>query len=639
MAQYLKTADSDWFRQRLALVLFCVFAAFSMLFLRLFHLQIIEGKELRRLSENNCIRLQSIDAPRGLIYDRNGNLLVDNRPSFDLSIILKDARPIESTLGKLALILGIPYDTLMQKIKESRNRISYKPILLKQDIGRNALAAVEVHKFELPGIVVDVKPRRQYIARKSAAHLLGYLSEINSDELACGDYPGCRQGDFIGKFGVEKTYEPLLRGKRGGKQVEVDARGRVVKVLKTVDAQPGYNLYLTIDRKLQKRAEMLLKNSAGAVVAMDPSTGQILAMASSPSFDQNDFVNGMSHDQWRALSSNPLRPMENKVIQAEYPPASTYKIVTAIAGLAEGVIGENTTFFCPGHYQFGNRVYRCWKKGGHGRISVVDALAESCDVFFYQVGQKLGVDRLAWYARALGLGAATGIELDHEASGLIPTAAWKKRRTGVSWQRAETLSIAIGQGYNLTTPLQMVVLISAVANGGIRFKPQIIRRIEAADGRIIEERGPKIEGRLPVSAQALELVRKGLWRVVNGSRGTARQIRLKGIEISGKTGTAQVFSRKKKEDNRKTPVQAHLKPHAWFVAYATSENPKIAVAVIVEHGEHGSSAAAPIAGELIKTYLAPDTEKQLKAGRSRRKTNRLAATSALTGNPQPATRN
>jgi len=606
VAQYFKTADNDWFRLRLVLILFCVFAAFSVLFLRLFYLQIVEGKELLRLSENNCIRLKSIDPSRGLVYDRNGSLLVDNRPSFDLSIILKDARPVETTLGKLAPFLGVSRDALAKKIKESKHRVSYKPILLKPDIGRDMLAAVEVHKFELPGIVVDVKPRRQYIDPKSAAHLLGYLGEINQNELTSGDYAGCRQGDFIGKFGVEKKYEVLLRGERGGNQVEVDVRGQVVKVLKTVDARPGYNLFLTIDRNLQKRAEMLLGESAGAVAAVDPVTGQVLAMASSPSFDQNDFVDGMSHDQWKALITNPLRPMENKVIQAEYPPASTYKIVTAIAGLTEGVIHEDTTFFCPGHYKFGNRVYRCWKKGGHGRISVVDALAQSCDVFFYQVGQRLGVDRLARYAKACGLGARTGIELDHEASGLIPTAAWKKRRTGVKWQRGETLSIAIGQGYNLTTPLQMAVFTAAVANGGMRLKPQIFRRIEAADGEILEERRPQVEGRLTVDDHALDLVRKGLWLVVNGDRGTARKIRLKGIDISGKTGTAQVFSRKKGDDNTKTPDQFHLKPHAWFVAYAPSENPRIAVAVIVEHGEHGSSAAAPIAGELIEAYLAPD---------------------------------
>ncbi len=604
--RYLKTADSDWYKQRLTLILFFVFAAFSLLFLRLFQLQILDGEELRRLSENNCIRLKSIDPPRGLIYDRNGHLLVDNRPAFDLSVVLKDARPVETTIGKLSDFLQVADNELMDRVKALKNKGFYKPNLLRQDIGRDALAAVEVHKFQLPGVIVDVNPRRQYIAPKSAAHLLGYLSEINGDELKCGDYPGCRQGDFIGKFGVEKTYESQLRGKRGGKQVEVDARGRVVAVMKTVDAQPGHNLFLTIDQDLQKRAETLLEGTAGAVVAMDPSTGQILAMTSSPSFDQNDFVDGMSHSQWKELSTNPFRPMENKVLQAEYPPASTYKVITAIAGLAEGVINEDSTFYCPGHYRFGNRTYRCWRKAGHGQLNVVSALEQSCDVFFYQVGQKLGVDRLAHYARSFGLGAMTGIELDHEASGLVPTAAWKKKKTGVSWQRGETLSIAIGQSYNLVTPLQMAVVTSALANGGKLFKPQIIRRIEAAEGEVIREPAPEPMGTVPVDEKTLNLVQEGLRRVVNGARGTARKIRIDGIEICGKTGTAQVFSRKKNEDNTKTPEEAHLKPHAWFIAYAPAQNPRIALSVIVEHGEHGSSAAAPIAGDLIRAYLLPN---------------------------------
>jgi len=653
VAQYLKTADSEWFRQRLTLVLICLFATFAALFLRLFQLQVLQGQELRRLSENNCIRLQSIDPSRGLIYDQTGKMVVDNRPSFNLSVVLKDARPVEPTLRRLARVMGMPSDTFVEKIKKDKNRVSYKPILLKQDIGRDALAAVEVHKYELPGIRVDVKPKRQYIARESAAHLLGYLSEISPNELSDEDCVGCRQGDLIGKFGVEKTYEKMLRGARGGRQVEVDARGRVVEVLKTVEAQPGFNLFLTIDQDLQSQAETLLKDTAGAVVAMDPISGQVLVMASSPSFDQNAFVDGMSHDYWEALRTNPFRPMENKVIQAEYPPASTYKIVTALAGLTEGTITESSTVFCPGHYQFGNRVYRCWKKGGHGRVDVVAALAESCDVFFYQVGQKLGVDRLAFYAKACGLGAPTGIELDHEAAGLIPTADWKKKRTGIPWQRGETLSIAIGQGYNLATPLQMVVLMAAVANDGIRLKPQIISRVETANGTVVEDHPPHVTGKIPFTARAMELVRKGLYNAVNSIRGTAKKIRLKNVDISGKTGTAQVFSRKSNEDNRKTPEQHHLKPHAWFVAYAPSDNPKIALAVIVEHGEHGSSAAAPIAGELIKTYLGAETPGEMKVdpvgqnqmnddvpmNSEQSEASRLALKTVATRSSQPADRN
>jgi penicillin-binding protein 2 len=606
LGKYLKTADTDWYKQRLIRVMLCVSGAFFILLIRLFYLQVIQGQELRRLSENNCIRLQSTDASRGMIFDRNGILLVDNRPAFDLSIILKDAKPVDRTIEKLAKLIEVPVSELMKKNDHNKGISSYKPILLKQDIGRDALAAVEVRKFDLPGIVVNVKPRRYYIKRQSAAHLIGYLSEINSEELKSGNYPECKGGDFIGKFGVEKGFERFLKGKPGGRQVEVNVMGQVVKVLKTVDALPGQNIYLTIDYILQKKAEALLEGAAGAVVAMDPETGHILVMASSPSFDQNAFVDGMSHKQWESLISNSLRPMENKAVQGEYPPASTFKIVTAIAGLEEGVIDENTTMYCPGYYKYGNRIYRCWRRGGHGSVDIIKALSESCDVFFYQVGQKLGIDRLAFYAKACGLGSATGINLDDEAEGLIPTSAWKKRRTGISWQGGETLSVAIGQGYDLSTPLQMLVLTSALANGGTRYKPLILKSVKTADGDIVIQSKKQVIGRLPAGKKTLSIVKKGLREVVNSPKGTGWIAHIKGMDISGKTGTAQIVGRKNDPNVSEKDIPDHFKAHAWFVAYAPSVNPQIAVAVLVEHGEHGSSAAAPIAREIIRTYLEKD---------------------------------
>ncbi|MFC1811787.1 penicillin-binding protein 2 [Thermodesulfobacteriota bacterium] len=608
MGKYLKTVDSEWYKQRLTGMMFFVIAAFALLIVRLFYLQIIEGEELRRLSENNCIRLQSIDAPRGLIFDHTGRMLVDNRPSFDLSMNLNGDKPIDPTLEKVSQYINIPKKELMAKIARSKRTSSHKPVLLKKDIGRDALAAIEVHRFDLPGVIVNIRPVRHYINKLSASHLIGYLSEINSDELKCGKFPGCKGGDFIGKFGVEKTYEEFLRGQRGGRQVEVNAVGQVVRVLETVRARPGHNIYLTIDQVLQEKAESLLETKTGAVVAMDPGSGHILALVSSPSFDQNTFVSGMSSEKWNSLKSNPFRPMRNKVIQGKYPPASTYKTVTAIAGLEEKVIDENTKFFCPGHYKFGNRVYLCWKKGGHGNVDVIKALGESCDVFFYQVGQKLGVDRLARYAKAFGFGSPTGINLDHEAEGLIPTAKWKKHRTGIPWQGGETLSVAIGQGYNLVTPLQMLVFTSALAKEGLRYKPLIVKKIETAEGEIVNRSEPQLIGRLPASKRTLGIIAKGLWQAVNDRRGTAWSSRVEGIDISGKTGTAQVVRRKSNDATRDEDADLpdQLKSHAWFISYAPSADPKIAVAVIVEHGEHGSSTAAPIARELIKTYLSTD---------------------------------
>jgi penicillin-binding protein 2 len=601
-----QTPDIDWYKRRI-IGLFCfVIPGFTFLLLRLFYLQIIEGENFRRLSENNCIRLQSIDPPRGLIFDRNGQLLVDNRPSYDLSIVVKDARPLEVTLQHLSQYTRIPLELLQEGIEKNPNQPSFKPVLLKQDIGRDVLAALEVKRFDLPGTIVDVRLRRLYVKNQSAAHILGYVGEISADELKSVKYSGYKRADLIGKSGIEKSFDNYLRGERGGRQIEVNVTGQLVRVLKTVDAVPGNNIYLSFDQRLQRRAEDLLSDVTGAVVAMDPTTGFILAMASSPSYDPNMFVDGFSYDQWESLVKNPSHPLQNKAIQAEYPPASTYKIVTAMAGLEEGVIDEKTMLFCPGAYKFADREYRCWKKGGHGSTNIGRAIAESCDVFFYQVGLRLGVDRLAAYAKAAGLGALTGIQLEQESGGLIPTAAWKKRRLGVVWQGGETLSVSIGQGYNLATPLQLATMISSIANGGIRLQPLVVMKIQNASGETTMEYQPQIKGYLPVSSKNLDIVKKSLWEVVNGRSGTARIAHIEGIDVSGKTGTAQVFSRKTDSENEARRAQ-HLKSHAWFVAYAPSANPKIAVSVLVEHGEHGGSTAAPIASELIRAYLTENT--------------------------------
>jgi penicillin-binding protein 2 len=627
MAQYLDSADADWFKPRLMGVMIVISAAFVVLIVRLFYLQVIEGAEYRRLSAINSIRLQSVDAPRGLIFDRHGQLLVDNRPAFDLSIIPKDAKPIKGTLATLSRHTKIPQVELETQLAKYRSHASYKPVPLMGDIGRDMLAAVEVHRFELPGIRVDVRPRRNYLEERFATHVLGYLGEISEEELAAGICEDCRGGDYVGKTGLERSLESFMRGRRGGRQVEVDAAGQVVRVLKTVDAQPGKNIFLTIDAELQTVAQTQLEGKAGAVVGVDPNTGEVLCMASSPTFDQNVFITGVSHEVWQKLASDPYRPFENKAVQAEYPPASTFKIVTAIAGLEEGVIDATTTFDCPGYLHFGNRTFRCWRQAGHDTVNVVKALTESCDVFFYHVGIELGIDRLAWYAKACGLGNPTGVGLYPEGRGLIPTAAWKKKRMGVAWQGGETLSVAIGQGYDLATPLQLAMLVAAVANGGTRLRPTLVKSIKSTDGDIVTQAEPEAVGQLPVSPANLALVRQGLWNVVNHHKGTAYKSRIEGVEMCGKTGTAQVVGRKPGVTLSEEELAEHLKPHAWFVGYAPAVDPKIAVAVIIENGEHGSSAAAPVVSAVIRHYLlgpepAPEETPGAVAGTKREGTPR-----------------
>jgi len=588
----------------LSLGVLAVLLTFVIITARLFYLQIVEGEAYRVLSENNSVRLQMVEPQRGLLFDTRGELLVDNRPSFDVTVTLKDAKPIRTTLDRLSRYAGLSLDELQSQVENRNGHPAFKPLVLRSDVDRNVLAAIEVTRFDLPGVAIDVNTRREYVNRSSAAHLLGYLGEVNSDELKAGKNPDLRAGDLIGKCGIEKAYDSILRGKRGGRQVVVNASGQVMRAIEQVDAIPGKNLLLTIDHRLQQLAETLLNDAAGAVVALDPRNGHVLVLASSPPFNPNAFVSGISHKDWEALVSNPQHPMENKAIQAEYPPASTYKIITAIAGLEEGVIDENTTFFCPGHYYFGNREYRCWKKGGHGNMNVEKALTESCDVFFYQVGLRLGVDRIAKWAQRLGLGSPTGIDMDQEAAGLIPTAAWKKQKTGIPWQGGENLSIAIGQGFDLVTPLQQAVMIAAVANGGIRYKPIVIKAIQDENCNENLDIKEKVMGQVQIRSRTLEIIRKALWNVVNTERGTAWRSRVEGLDICGKTGSAQVIERKEKKPEKEPNKRLeNLKDHAWFIAYAPAQNPRIAVAVIVEHGEHGSSAAAPIAKELIRFHL------------------------------------
>ena len=599
----MKNYDREWIKTRLIRASAFVMLGFLILLMRLLYIQVIEGEEYRRLSKNNCIRLKNVEALRGLIYDRNGVLLADNRPSFDLKIVLHDAKPVKKTIQKLSQLIKVPYDKLMEKLTKKNTVSIFKPVLLKRNISRDQLAVIETHNSDLPGIIINVSSKRNYIYKKSGAHLIGYLGEINSKELKSGKYIDVKQGDSIGRYGVEKIFENTLRGKRGGEQVEVDVKGRLVKIIKTVNSIPGKNIVLTLDNQLQQKAESMLKELVGAIVVLDPNNGDVLVMASTPCFDPNDFIGGISVKKWENIRANPNKPMINKAIQGEYPPASTYKIVTAIAGLQKNIININTSNFCPGYYKYGNRVYRCWKKNGHGKVNIYSAIEKSCDVFFYDLGEKIGVDILSEYAKGCGLGRATGINLEHEKIGLVPTSFWKKHKFGVPWQGGETLSIAIGQGFNLVTPLQMAVLISAIGNNGIIYRPRFLKFVQSSDEHTIIKQKPEIIARLPAKKNTLKIVKQGLLNVVQGDRGTARLIRMKEIKIAGKTGTAQVFNLTEKNRKQDKQLKYSLRDHAWFICYAPFENPVIAISVLIEHGEHGSSTAAPIAKEIIKTYL------------------------------------
>ena len=451
-----------------------------------------------------------------------------------------------------------------------------------------------------------MQPVRIYHYGDLGANIIGYTGSISPKELEAdieGVYEG---GDLIGKRGLERIREADLRGGKGSSSTEVNARGFEQQQLKHQDPLPGRDIHLTIDVELQQAAEQYLaiSDKAGAVVALEVDTGRVLAAVSSPTIHLEDFIGGISLKNWNALLENKRNPLLNKAVQGVYPPGSTYKIVTALAGLSEGVITENTTFYCPGHYYFGRRLYRCWKHSGHGTVDIRRALTESCDVFFYQVGQRLGVDRLAAYAKKLGLGTRSGIELEHEKAGIVPTKDWKRKRFKEKWHEGETLSVAIGQGFNNMTPLQICLMTAAIANGGRIYQPQIVEMVKTTDGEIIERLTPKLLSELSSRDKSyLHIVKDGLFGVVQGKRGTARNVRIEGLTVAGKTGTAQVVRLAQYKGLKEQDIPYKFRDHAWFTCYAPADNPKIAVTVLVEHGLHGGSGAGPIARVMLKKYF------------------------------------
>ena len=593
-------------KKRSLFAIIIVFFFFSVIVSRLWFLQISSGEEYKDLADNNRVRIRSARAPRGHILDKYGREIVTNRPSFNVVMIREDSYDIDDVLKRLSIILREDLDNLWEQIREAEGTPRHLPIVLKEDIDWETLAYLENHKYKFPGVRIEVQPVRTFHYGDLAANTIGYIGSITRKQLEDdkeGSYEG---GDLIGKRGLERLREKDLRGEKGNSSTEVNARGFEQRELKSLDPLPGNDLQLTIDAELQLVAEQFMEigEKAGAVVALEVNTGRVLAAASAPSIHLEDFIGGISQSNWDALLNNSKHPLINKSVQAAYPPGSVYKIVTALAGLSEGAIDENTKIYCPGHYYFGRRVYRCWKHSGHGEVDLRKAITQSCDVYFYQVGERVGVDNLAKYARKLGLGQKTGVEMEHEKSGLIPTKEWKRKRYKEKWHPGETLSIAIGQGFNLLTPLQVALMTATAANGGKVYRPQIIESVTTPEGEVIEKFEPQMIAELNDRERSfLKIIREGLVGVVQGKRGTARSVRIKGLTIGGKTGTAQVVRISQYKGLKEKDIPYKFRDHAWFTCYAPADNPQIAVTVLVEHGLHGGSGAGPIARVMLKKYF------------------------------------
>ncbi len=550
--------------------------------------QVVEGSHYRDLAENNRLRKIALGAPRGAIVDRTGRVLAEDLPSYNLSLDRSRSTELGSSLDLAAAILKRPRIQLERVLDRYERIPAFQPVLLAESLSLTEVARFDVVELEHPEFDIEVARRRLYRLGSHGAHVLGYLGEVRAEELGRG-HSGYRSGDLVGRRGIERAYDERLRGAAGERVVVVDSRGKLVEEFARTMGRPGKRLALTLDADLQQEAEHLLEGKVGALVALDPRDGSVRALVSTPAYDPNLFARRLAVEDWRQLVSDPFHPLQNRAIQSAYSPGSVFKIVLAAAGLAEGVVTTQDRVFCNGGANFYGRRFHCWRAGGHGWSDLERALERSCDVYFYELGQKLGIERIARYARLFDLGAPTGIDLEGEKTGLVPDQAWSERVRQHAWYPGETISVAIGQGALLTTPMQVARMIAAVANGGWLVTPRLL-----ADA---VRPPPK---RLDLPAAMLEPIHRGLLRVVS-PEGTAAVAQVPGLAIAGKTGTVQVISHEAYQDTSQLPWEK--RNHAWFAAYAPAAAPELVVVVFIEHGGQGSRAAAPIAKALYERFF------------------------------------
>ena len=569
----------------------------SGLIARLYQLQVVDAETYEVLAEENRINMRLLPPPRGLILDRFGAGMALNRQNYRLVLVSEQTESITDTLDRLGSLIALTERDVTRVNRETSRRRDFVPVTVREDLSWSEVARVEVNAPELPGVMIEVGQTRLYPFGALAAHITGYVGAVSEAELT-GDplleLPGFRTG----KNGAERKFEPVLRGSAGTQHVEVNAYGRIIREIARQEGQPGNDLNLTIDMGLQAFAGRRLQGEAGTAVVMDVLNGDVLALVSSPSFDPNVFNYGVSGDVWQALLNDPMTPLINKAVAGQYPPGSTFKMMVVLAALEDGIVDPANTVYCPGHYTLGNHRFHCWKRGGHGHVNMLDGIMRSCDVFFYDAARKVGIERIAAMAERFGMGDATGIDLPGERDGLMPTPAWKLAVTGESWQGGETLIAGIGQGFVLTTPLQLAVMAARLGNGHDRVTPRLAR--QPGDPAI-----PDFQP-LDISSQSMDLVREGMRRVVNEPvGGTAYRARIEeeGMEMAGKTGTAQVRRITTAQREANTPIEEIPwveRDHALFVAYAPVDNPRYAISVVIEHGGGGSRAAAPVARDILR---------------------------------------
>ena len=564
---------------------------------RLWYLQAIKGDFYYEQAENNRIRPVKLRPPRGIIYDRTGRPLVENMLTFDISIVPEDTTDLEASIRSIASVVKMtPEDIHMLLDDATATRSKYEPVKIVEEATWDEVAVVEAHQEDLPGAIIEPEHRRHYPHGELASHQFGYIGRTTQAQR--------RQdqsdiGLLTGQGGLEKVYDKLLRGVAGKRMIQVNAGGRKVKDLGIEEPKPGTDIYLTLDLDVQKAAEDALGDRAGAVVAMDPNTGEILALTSHPNYDPNLFPRGISPKDWVKLSNNPSHPLYNRAIQSVYPPGSTFKIVVALAGLDSGVIDPDEKIGCKGSLKSGRHSFRCWKKDGHGHVDLHRAIVESCDVYFYTMGERIGFDKIAAYAKKLGLGSLTGIQLSDEKPGLIPTSEWKRKRLGEPWYPGDTFINSIGQGFVQVSPIQACQMISVVANGGSLYRPRLLKMTRNRETGEVTRTEVERKSGIAFKPDVLEEIKSALAGVVAEPGGTAHAAATPLATVAGKTGTAQVIAQKIGGGR----LMGESRDHAWFVSFAPVDKPRIAVAVLVEHGGHGGGAAAPVAKIVIEEYL------------------------------------
>ncbi len=599
--------ESRLFNERAAIAFALTLLLLFIVVARLVYLQIFSHEHFSTLANENRINIIAIPPTRGLIYDRNGVLLAQNLPSFSLEVVPEQVKDMETTLSELQDLIALTENDIQRFRKLLRQKRPFNSIPLKFHLDSEEVARFAVNRYRFPGVDIEARLIRNYPLGKLAVHAIGYVGRINEQESQTLDPANYSATRFTGKTGAEKSYEDLLHGKVGYKNVETNALGRILREMNRTPPVPGQNIFLTIDINLQKIAENALQNRRGAIVVISPETGDILSLVSMPGYDPNPYVIGIDSKTYFELQNSPDKPLFNRALQGQYPPGSTIKPFIGLAGLEYEKLNINTTSFCPGWFSLkgDDHKYRDWKKGGHGRTDLNKAIIESCDVYFYDLALTLGIDRIYEFLNNFGFGHKTGIDINGEASGLLPSQQWKRSRRNEPWYTGETLITGIGQGYLLTTPLQLATTTATLANRGIKRQPHILYATQPPDSDNLVTLEPVILGTIALeNPEHWEQIITSMKRVVHSVRGTAHGISRKThSKIAGKTGTSQVFGIKQDEKYVKEEVAARLRDHALFIAFSPPENPRIAVAVIVENAGSGSSAAAPIAAQIINYYL------------------------------------